>query len=58
MDNPKTHSGTTCPLCYGEKDRGLIVCWQCSTRSIPLKEKFIEMFEAVLALERLNTTQN
>jgi hypothetical protein len=52
MDNPKTRSGTTCPLCYGEKERGLVVCWQCSTSSNPLKERFIEMFEAVLALER------
>ena len=51
MDNPKTRSGTTCPFCYGEKDRGIILCWQCATRSIPLKQKFIEMFEAVLALE-------
>ena len=50
MDNPKTHSGTTCPLCYGEKDRGLIVCWQCST-SERFIEAFAEAFEAVLALE-------
>jgi hypothetical protein len=53
MDNPKTRSGTTCPLCYGEKDRGLIVCRQCST-----SERFIEAFEAVVALERVNKTQN
>jgi hypothetical protein len=57
MDNPKTRSGTTCPFCYGEKDRGLIVCWQCST-SERFIEAFAEAFEAVLALERLNKTQN
>jgi hypothetical protein len=57
MDNPKTRSSTTCPFCFGEKDRGLIVCWQCST-SERFIEAFAEAFEAVLALERLNKTQN
>jgi hypothetical protein len=48
MDNPRTRSSTTCPLCYGEKERGLVVCWQCSTI-----ERFVEAFEAVLAWERV-----
>jgi hypothetical protein len=56
MDNPKTRSGTTCPLCYGEKDHGLVACWQCYRGKglkygNPTAERIIEVFEAALALE-------
>jgi hypothetical protein len=29
MDNPNVRRGSTCPLCYGFKDKGLITCPQC-----------------------------
>jgi hypothetical protein len=31
MTDPLPHirSATTCPLCRGAKDRGLVACWDC-----------------------------
>jgi hypothetical protein len=29
VDNPRVRCGFTCPLCYGPKDAGLVVCWPC-----------------------------
>jgi hypothetical protein len=30
IDNPRVRRGFTCPLCYGPKDAGLVVCWPCN----------------------------
>ena len=32
MDNPRVRNVTVCPVCGGNKDRGLVVCWGCNAR--------------------------
>jgi hypothetical protein len=28
-DHPFTRNGIGCPLCGGDKERGLLICWPC-----------------------------
>jgi len=29
VDNPHVRQDTSCPICLGRKDRGLVACWSC-----------------------------
>lgn len=29
LDHPLVRQSTTCPLCQGHKDTGLVACWPC-----------------------------
>jgi hypothetical protein len=29
LDYPHVRSSDVCPLCYGSKQPGLVVCWRC-----------------------------
>jgi hypothetical protein len=28
-DNPRVRLSLLCPLCYGDKPKGCVACWQC-----------------------------
>jgi len=32
IDNPRTRKQEVCPLCRGDKARGLVTCWPCYHR--------------------------
>ena len=32
LDYPKVRAQVLCPLCVGDKDEGLLVCWPCYRR--------------------------
>ena len=33
FDHPRVRQSGICPLCDGEKERGLVACWPCFRRS-------------------------
>jgi hypothetical protein len=60
LDNPRTRSGFTCPICLGPKDRGLVACWYCFKTSglkqcAPRAEKIVADFEAFLESQEQRT---
>jgi hypothetical protein len=60
IDNPRTRRGWTCPLCFGPKDAGLVVCWPCFKGPNGLKynherEAEVSAFEAFLESQERRT---
>ena len=59
LDYPRVRADSVCPTCYGAKDHGLVVCWECfrsqdmrdgltpgATRSVALRERVLTEYAA------------
>jgi hypothetical protein len=58
IDHPHIRSKLHCPVCYGGKDAGAVVCWPCYRRygmrnGNPTIERILDRYETGLATRNI-----